>query len=234
MKRKLPVLIAILLAIVIALAACQNQPVLPGGDTADPLPNPVAGQPVDPAPVSADPAPAAKDPAPAADPAPAETKLISMDEAISISLKDAGFKEADVTGLHAELERDDGITIYDVDFYKDGKEYDYEILAETGEILSPVKKPASTGNSSSGSSSSGSSSSGSSASKNITKDEAISKALSHAGLKKSQVSRLRAELDRDDGKTVYEVDFETAEWEYEYEINAKTGKILKAEKDRND
>ena len=117
-----------------------------------------------------------------------------------------------------------------MDFYKDNKEYDYEIHAETGKILEPVKKDAA----SKPASSSSSSSSSSTASKNITKDEAISKALAHAGLKKSQVSRLKAELDKDDGITKYEVDFETADWEYEYEINAKTGKIIKAEKDRND
>ena len=223
MKRKLPVLIAIILALIVSLAACQsqNQPVIPGNQN-DPLPSHV--QNTDPNP-PAEPAPAS------ADPAPADPKLISMDEAIAIALKDAGFGEKDVTGLHTELERDDGVTYYDVDFYKDGKEYDYEIHAQTGNVLKPVKKPVSSGSTSSSSTSSGSSST---ASKNITRDEAISKALSHAGLKKSQVSRLKADLDKDDGRTVYDVDFETAQWEYEYEVNAKTGKIIKAEKDRND
>lgn len=244
MKRKLPVLIAIVLALIVALAACQSQnpPASAAGDPIDPAPAQAQNDPTGEAVLPADPAIADTQPS---DPAPEEPKLITMDEAIAIALKDAGFKEADVTGLHAELERDDGITIYDVDFYKDAKEFDYEIHAENGQILKPVKKPASTESSSTGSSSTGSSSSGSSsggsastgsssASKTITKDEAMNKALSHAGLKKSQVSRLRAELDKDDGVSVYEVDFETAEWEYEYEINAKTGKIRKAEKDRQD
>lgn len=233
MKRKLPVLIAIILALAISLAACQSQNPPVTGNNQN-VPNPV--QQVDPQlnDSAADPtlgtAPAPVDPAPA-DPTPAEPKYITMDEAIAIALKDAGFKEADVKGLHAELERDDGITIYDVDFYKDAKEYDYEINAESGKILKPVKKTENTTSSASKPASSGSSST---ASKNITKDEAINKALSHAGLKKSQVSRLKAELDKDDGVTLYEVDFETAEWEFEYEINANTGKIRKAEKDRND
>lgn len=235
MKRKLPVLIAIILTLAIALSACQPiaQPIAPGNQ-ADPLPSHVEQPPETTLP--AEPANTDTQPAPVE-----ETNLITMDKAIEIALKDAGFTEKDVTGLHAELERDDGVRIYDVDFYQNGKEYDYEIHAESGKILKPVKKtettekPASSGSSSSTTkpASSGSSTS-SSTSKNITKDQAISKALSHAGLKKSQVSRLRAELDKDDGKTVYEVDFETAEWEYEYEINAKTGKIIKAEKDRND
>lgn len=232
MKRKLPVLIAIILALAISLAACQSQnpPVTANNQNlpnpvqqADPQLNDSAAEPT-PGSVTAPVDPAPADPAPA-DPAPAEPKQITMDEAIAIALKDAGFKEADVKGLHAELERDDGVTYYDVDFYNGNKEYEYEIHAETGKILEPVKKTADSGSSSG---------SASTAAKNITKDEAISKALSHAGLKKSQVSRLKAELDKDDGVTLYEVDFETAEWEYEYEINAKTGKIIKAEKDRND
>ena len=70
--------------------------------------------------------------------------------------------------------------------------------------------------------------------KQLTKDQAISKALSHAGLKKSQVSRLSATLDKDDGVTLYEVEFETATYEYDYEVHATSGKILKAEKERND
>lgn len=224
MKRKLPVLIAIILALAIALAACQsqNQPVVPGGNQTDPLPS--HSQNADPTQDTTLP----NDPA-NTDTQPEESKYITMDEAIAIALKDAGFKDTDVTGLHAELERDDGITIYDVDFYKDGKEYDYEIHAETGEILKPAKK-AETANSTATTTAKPTAST----SKQLTKDQAISKALSHAGLKKSQVSKLRAEQDKDDGVTLYEVDFETADWEYEYEINAKTGKIIKAEKDRND
>lgn len=220
MKRKLPVLIAIILALVIALAACQPlvQPVVPGNQS-DPLPSHVESAP---------------EATPPAEPAPVnEPQLITTDEAIAIALKDAGFTEKDVTGLHAELEHDDGVQIFDVDFYQNTKEYDYEIHAVSGKILKPAKKEAAADSTPAKPAATGGSTSGS-ASKNITKDQAISKALSHAGLKKSQVSRIRAELDKDDGRTIYEVDFETAQWEYEYEINAKTGKVIKAEKDRND
>lgn len=68
----------------------------------------------------------------------------------------------------------------------------------------------------------------------LTGEDAINKALSHAGLTKSQVSRLEAEKDRDNGITHYDVEFETPQWEYDYEIHAETGKVLKSEKERND
>lgn len=221
MKRKLPVLIAIALVLIISLAACKNteQPV---NTTTSPTFTPK----VDPTLFTT---PATTEPtvAPASEP-----QLIAMDEAIAIALQDAGFDQAQVAGLHAELERDDGITIYDVDFYKDGKEYDYEIHAETGEILKPVKKTSA--GASSDKTTPGTSAGNTASTDYISKEDAISKALSHAGLKKDQVSRLRAELDREDGRTVYEVDFETAQWEYEYEINAETGAVIKAEKEHND
>lgn len=213
MKRKLPVLIAIVFVLIIGLSAC-NYKIVPadyGNEIAPPTTLPLQIQPEE----------------------TTESLYITIDEAIAIALQDAAFQESEVTGLHGELERDDGKTIYDIDFYKDGKEYDYEIDALTGDVLKPAKKTETAAVSSSDSSSSKTSTTASS-SKQLTKDEAIDKALEHAKLKKSQVSRLRAELDKDDGKTIYEVDFQTADWEYEYEIDVKTGKILKAEKDRND
>ena len=59
-------------------------------------------------------------------------------------------------------------------------------------------------------------------------------ALNHAGLRANEVTNLKAERDRDDGIVKYEVEFEKGRMEYDYEINAETGKILKAEKDYDD
>jgi len=224
MKRKLPVLIAIAITLIILLAACQphDQPAA-GGQTVPPASTPSTA-PTDPT------VPTPTVPIASTDPVPTEATVtqtpLSPEEAIAIALKDAGFREQDVTGLHAELDRDDGVTYYDVDFYKDSKEYDYEIHTETGQILKPIKKTAST--------EAAPTEPKTDTGKQLTKEEAISKALSHAGLKKSQVSKLKAELDRDDGVTLYEVEFETADYEYDYEIHATSGKILKSEKDRND
>ena len=69
---------------------------------------------------------------------------------------------------------------------------------------------------------------------NIAIEKAKEIALQHAGLKENEVSRLRAEKDRDDGRTKYDVEFQQGRMEYDYEIHAETGKILKAEKDYDD
>lgn len=61
---------------------------------------------------------------------------ITTDEAIEIALEHAGFAKADVTGLHSEYDYDDGIHKYDVDFRQGMYEYEYEINAESGTIIS--------------------------------------------------------------------------------------------------
>lgn len=80
---------------------------------------------------------------------------------------------------------------------------------------------------------SSSSSSSSSSSGIISKSKAESVALNKAGLKKSQVKEFSCKLDRENGVQVYEVEFEYGRYDYDFEINAKTGKIIKWEKDRD-
>ena len=68
----------------------------------------------------------------------------------------------------------------------------------------------------------------------LTKEEAISIALKDADLTESQVTQLKVELDYDQGRAEYEVDFLFDRWEYDYEIDAETGKILSSDKDFED
>ena len=68
----------------------------------------------------------------------------------------------------------------------------------------------------------------------IDKAKAESVALNHAGLQKSQVKFFQCKLDVDDGVKVYEVEFYYNGYEYDYEVNALTGKVIKAEKERAD
>lgn len=63
----------------------------------------------------------------------------------------------------------------------------------------------------------------------IGKDAALNIALADTGLERSQVHDVDVELDHDHGSACYEVDFETADMEYEYEIDAFTGAILHGE-----
>ncbi len=64
---------------------------------------------------------------------------LSLEEAQNIALKHAGFDADQVLALHTEYEIEHGVPLYDVEFRNGHWEYDYEIHAETGEILSYSK-----------------------------------------------------------------------------------------------
>ena len=57
------------------------------------------------------------------------------------------------------------------------------------------------------------------------------KALTHAGLSSSDVQFVKAELDIDDGKAHYDVEFYSGTTEYDYEVDAYDGTILKFDAD---
>ena len=152
------------------------------------------------------------------------TGTITADRAKEIALKDAGLTAGQVTFIRAHLDWDDGRRVYDVEFYNTANytEYDYEIDASTGAILSKnfdaeyYTQPGTGGTGAA-----------------ITAERAKEIALSDAGLSASQVSFIRSQLDRDDGRLVYDVEFyNTATYtEYDYEIDAGTGAIVSSDFD---
>jgi len=68
---------------------------------------------------------------------------ISMDKAKSITLKDAGLRPSFVTFEKALLKKDDGKIIYEIEFFTSTYEYEYEVDAYTGAILSKDVDPLS-------------------------------------------------------------------------------------------
>ena len=69
---------------------------------------------------------------------PAEELKITLtqEEAKAIALEHAGLSQADVKWERSEYDFESGVPEWEVEFYADGMEYDYEIHAETGKILS--------------------------------------------------------------------------------------------------
>ena len=147
--------------------------------------------------------------------------LISAEMAKNRALAHAGLSSSQVSFVRASLEWDDGRRVYDVEFYtSDYKEYDYEIDAYTGAVLSydfdaEYYRP-STGSGSSDS--------------YIGQDRAKSIALSYVS-GASDANIRYARLDRDDGRTIYEVKIIYGTREYEFEIDAYTGTVLSRDVD---
>lgn len=145
---------------------------------------------------------------------------ITEEEAKAVALKDAGYTEADVTGIRVKQDRDDGRDIYEVDFYVQAEEFDYDIDRSTGQILSRDYDIDEDFNTQSGQNTSGI----------ISQDEAVKIVLNRvSGATENDV---RIKLDQDDGRQIYEGDIYYNQTEYEFELNAQTGEILEWSEER--
>ncbi len=151
-------------------------------------------------------------------------EYLTADKAKQIACEHADVPFDGVWDYSIDFERDDGWSIYEIEFKYDGYEYDYEINAFTGDILKSEREYDG---------SSRPSGSGTEEGGILSADKAKQAALQHAGLAAEDVRAVWAELDYDDGRMVYEVEFRSGGYEYEYEIDAASGAVLKAEKERD-
>jgi hypothetical protein len=68
----------------------------------------------------------------------------------------------------------------------------------------------------------------------IGNDKAAEAAFRHAGVKSSDVSELEVDFDYEQGKMVYEVEFNADGFEYEYDIDALSGDVVKSHREAID
>ena len=142
-----------------------------------------------------------------------ETGTGTVDEAAAqkIALEHAGVKETDATITKSKLDYEDGRQVYDIEWYAGGAKYDYEIAADTGEIISSAYEEKTMG----------------ADSKNVT--------VSEADAKKTALDRVSGatdkdlyewKLDYDDGRPEYEGKIIYGGTEYEFTIDASTGSVM--------
>jgi uncharacterized membrane protein YkoI len=143
---------------------------------------------------------------------------ITIEEAKSIALKHSNLDESQVSFIRSEYDFDNGIEKYEIEFYYNNNKYEYEINAKTGDIISydyDIEKHLTSQQ----------------INDKITIEEAKSIALKHSNLDESQVSFMKAKYEFDDGIGKYEIEFYYNFKEYEYEINASNGEIIKYKMD---
>lgn len=153
--------------------------------------------------------------------------LIGEAAAKAAAFTHAGVKEADASQVKCKLDWEDGVQVYEIEFRSGGVEYDYEITAATGAVLKAEwERDDSRENASALQPAAADT-------QMVLIGETAAKAaaFAHAGIKEADASRIKCELDWGDGVQVYEVEFDAGSVEYEYEIDAVSGKILKAEQD---
>lgn len=143
--------------------------------------------------------------------APAAEGSVTLERAKEIALADAGLTAETVTFGKTALDYDDGVSVYDVEFYTDSAKYEYEIAPDTGVIYKKSREAFITA--------------ASGTAVNYSIDEAKKIALNDAGVDASQASFTSAKQDMEDGSMVYDFEFYCGNYKYEYEIGAYDGTV---------
>ena len=159
------------------------------------------------------------------------SEFLSEDEIRAIVFNHAGVNANDVREFEIELDDEDGIWVYEVDFKAGNIEYDYVVNAVTGAIIrveteiddDPTAAPGTPRPTAQPTQQPGS--------ELLSEDEIRAIVFSHAGVNANDVREFEIELDDEDGIWVYEVEFESGRHEYSYEVNALTGEIIDYEID---
>ena len=144
---------------------------------------------------------------------------IGEDAALKAALEAAGVNEADASRIRVSLDRDDGRTVYDVSFDVGQTEYDYEVLASDGRVVSSDVEQRDDDRYDCD---------GRNRRKNadvaVSCEEAADIAL--AKVPGATENDIRIELDHDDGRYKYEGDIIYERVEYEFEIDADSGEVI--------
>ena len=172
---------------------------------------------------------------------------IGRDKALTIAAAEfAKVTTAKAQYSEVDAELDDSPACYEVEFKtQSGEEFDYKIDAYSGTVLESkheaangtetVTKPSGTAVRPSDTTTTGTAiPSPPAQTSDIGYAKAKSIALNHAGVSESAAHDMEVEPDDEDGVPVYEVSFKSGDMEYEYEIHASTGEILKHEAELDD
>lgn len=179
-----------------------------------------------------------------------EGKDIGKDAALETALDDAGVKESDTTRMKVAEDKEDGRKIYEVQFDAAGKEYDYEVQASDGRILSAdveviqnnsqntaqnntdAQSGQDKAQGQQNSSGTGGESGTNSLNVAVSMEDAMAIALERVPGASERDLRIKLEFDDDDGVYRYDGDIIYDQKEYDFEIDANTGTILEWSEER--
>ena len=175
---------------------------------------------------------------------------IGKDAAAYAAEQYAGTTAVDSVAAEVDPELDESPAHYEVELQTAWGEFEYLVDAYTSKVLSGQKdllaavsasnettkpsgqKPASASNETTKPSDQKPAPSGTVQDIGYAKAKSI--ALNHAGLSENQAYDMDIELDDEDGTLVYEIEFKSGNMEYDYEIDAASGTILKHEAELED
>ena len=143
---------------------------------------------------------------------------IGVNRAMNIALKKVpGANNSHMKKIH--LDRENGRMVYEGEIYYNGQEYEFDIDAETGEIVKWKAETKSTPSYNNRSVN---------ATQQVTPERAKSIALAQVP-EANQSHFGKIELDHDHGRAVYEIEIFYNNSKYEFDIDATTGEIIGTE-----
>ena len=146
---------------------------------------------------------------------------IGSDEAQRIALEDAGTTEDEVTRLRVSQDSDDGRKVYEIQFSLDVTDYEYEIQASDGTILSSDREETGTAQGNTQTDDGAQNSQNTQNTQQVALSEADARALALERVPGAGEQDVRMELDYDDGQ-----------YKYDFEIDANTGTFLEWSEER--
>ncbi len=155
---------------------------------------------------------------------------LTLDDVKKIVFEHAGVAADTVFDFESEFDYDNGRAEYEIDFESGEYDYNYDVDAVTGEIVKNNKKNDPENlieNKLSLTSADG-------ITEYISADKAKEIALSHAGVHENNIFDYSCEFEHEHGRAVYEIDFESMNYEHDYDIDAVTGEIIRSDKEIND
>lgn len=155
---------------------------------------------------------------------------IGRDAARTAAEEYAGTTALDSVTAEVDPELDESPAHYEVELQTAWGEFEYLVDAYTGKVLSGQKDLPATAPVGDETAKSSAPSDGA----DIGHAKAKSIALNHAGVSENEAYDMEIELDDEDGTLVYEVEFKSGNMEYDYEIDAASGAILKHEAELED
>ena len=134
----------------------------------------------------------------------------TMDYAVEVALADAGLTEDEVTVGDVERGREQGASVYEVEFWTDSRDYEYDIAVADGEIVSAgweLTDPYPEGS-------------------QIAQAKAKKIALEYAGVSENGAEFTKSSNGTDKGIPVYELKFTDGTAEFKCDIAKEGGEIL--------
>ena len=159
-----------------------------------------------------------------------KVNALTLEEAQEIAVAEVEGKKV----LKAKQDYDDGITYYDFTVVTDNEKYEIEVDANDGTILKKERDKDYVSNTNEGTVTpvdNGNTTTNNNNTTNIiSNEEAQNIALNKTG----GGYLVKCELDHDDNMMVYEIEVKNGKYEYDIDVNASNGEILKYEQDYDD